>query len=180
MLLPTSFEVGVWLHGPRPDTDTTGETVYALQPGIVRYGVVNDGMFAAVRGPFGPDEIVATADDLLRALLIVRNQLPAGWLVLVQGARRDAWHSTENYPCGPDQARLHPELDQPPADEPVSVVAPLAEDELALVATAREQFAYRQEWAGEGSLWSRLRSANDERPAPGARSGTYCSKDTNV
>ncbi|MGW1676728.1 hypothetical protein [Saccharopolyspora sp. NPDC002376] len=104
------------------------------------------------------EPVEATALDVFRALWGIRDKLPEVNF-FVQGARRDAWHGTAQYPCDIDQAVLCTHFGQPPQPAAVPVLAPLPEGRSDLIApSCLLHLLYHREWAGEvppgGLTWT--------------------------
>ena len=93
----------------------------------------------------GPTGIhVATADDLFKALLVIRRDIePHGWRLAVNGARRDTWPSgmLRDQLDGATVYVLPPDPHQLP--ETVATFDPAPED---LLATVAEQEASWEAW----------------------------------
>lgn len=132
----------VWLYGPRPDDPN----VHTLYEGHVAWTRGEDEVAVRLQGPFG-DPIEIVADDVHRALIGVRTDLPQDWLLVVHAARRDAWHSTTDHPCRINQVRLYPEFGQPPT-APLDALDVPDMSAWPRVCQPEEQLLYHREWAG--------------------------------
>lgn len=115
-----------------------------IQPASADWEIVNGEVQLWLSGPFG--ELGAASVDLFGSLYFLRNKLAEqGYLALVAGARRDAWHGTPLYPCAAHEARLYPVPGREPADTPVHVFAPcLEEATVELVVAPPEQWLYHR------------------------------------
>lgn len=90
-------------------------------------------------------EVGAAGADLFRGLMGVRRQLFGHrWMLLVAGARRDAWYGTPEHPCSPDHLRIYPHFGQEPSRE--GHVLNHERDIWSLATSWEEQFLWHQEW----------------------------------
>lgn len=135
----------LYVHGPDPESGQRRSQV-----ALARWQVADE-VDLLLTGPFG--EFGASAPDLFRALYFLRTKLAEQqWLVLCAGARRDAWHSTDKYPCAPHQARLYPTPGGEPETEPVDVFEPcLDEATVDLVTTPPQQWLYHRRGITSGT-----------------------------
>jgi hypothetical protein len=97
----------------------------------------------------GHDRFTATAMDVFESLVRLRNQLePHGWLIAVQGARRDTYPSgmLRDMGGGTEVHVLRPGQKTSEDD----VVETLAEAEIEQLGTVAEQQAHWAAWYGWG------------------------------
>lgn len=148
----------VYMGGPDPESGR-----HRIQVCHIEWSIAGDEVELWATGPFG--KVGAAGADVFRALFGVRRQLDEkGWQVLCAGARREAWHSMPEYPCGIDQARLYPRFGAG-AEDVVDVLA--TDDNVTLLASPVEQLMYRDEWAGTTppgrTTWSEFDRRRRER-----------------
>lgn len=98
----------------------------------------------------GGDRYTATAMDMFESLVRLRRQLePDGWMIAVQGARRDTYPSgmARDMGGGMQVYAMRPGR-RASADDLVETLADAAVDQLGTVA---EQRAWRDTWSAEAA-----------------------------
>lgn len=167
--------VRIFAYGPAPH-DSGQRTVHN---GLAQWTLVGGHvrLWCALPGT----TVGAKGTDVFRALIGARTQLEEqDWMLLVKGARHDAWHSTPEHPCPLDEAMLYPDFGRPPVQR-IHVLD--AEPDVEFLAhTAVEQLMYRDEWAGTtppGQLtWTQATASRREAIAAWKRGNTSTQQST--
>lgn len=110
----------------------------------MQWWYVDDGVRLRAEGPWG-EPVTVEGTSVCGCLIGIRAELPRV-LIFAQGARRHAWGSTPEYPCGVDEALLYPVIGEPPLPEPIKVLDPLPDSERDALASAAQQLQHRQNW----------------------------------
>lgn len=110
----------------------------------MQWWFVDDGVRLRAEGPWG-EPVTVEGSSVCGCLIGIRAELPRV-LFFAHGARRGAWGSTPEHPCGVDEALLYPVIGAPPLPDPVTVLAPLPDELRGELASAGQQLQHRENW----------------------------------